>query len=766
MVFQAKSGVDVEKTVTDTQFKIATNSKLFSILSDSIYTKKIDAVIRELCCNAFDAHVEARQDRKFQVTLPSEFNPEFRVRDFGAGLCESDMQMYTTYGESTKSGSNAYIGAFGIGAKSPFAYTNTFNVTSYHDGMARAYSMFVEDGIPRMTKLGEAPTEEYSGLEVFFPVSLKDIDEFKEQAILICALMADRIEFLQVQKSWLFDLDLEVKKYHWKPADYIGQGYAVSDLLIDINYNHNYLYFVQGNVRYEMSIHEVSEMLKYTLGKEYDKLTNRIKASFYITGFLRVPNGTFVPHPSRERLTFDEITKATIKDIFCKIYEWHIKVAVDRILEGVKSYYDLHRRLQESSKLIASNYKIINFSIDEQNLIWGSSKIENYNTWRRFNFSCVQIIGGGDKIFRFRSVPQLNMYGNQIERIYYTTKYPLSEEYRYRVLKDKIQSETKNAILLFGSISQIFTEDDKATFVDVQALPKLTQPDLLNFKKKIRTSIGTGTRVSKKEVSYLYVARDPYGQSYERFSQLATDKVPDMTSEFPIYWVGSNKRYEFQLGSTLFHLKVKEDRKDLVSNYFDFFLDYIALSIPNLKKGDTLCFSVVVLPEGHALRGMLPELEDALKEGIRFMVANFLNIDFFEVSKPSSDVFFDKLIMHQELLLLAVSDAKGKEYFNFFTEWFMAGKPGIVDSVKQKSLPFLLFCDNEGILLKEDYYSKRNIWKLNVCSLYSYFGYDSIFPIFKIFHNFPWLGIYDDFTAEDIIEYMAYKLARIDKSGN
>ena len=257
MVFQAKSGVDVEKSVTDTQFRIATNSKLFSILSDSIYTRKIDAVIRELCCNAFDAHIEARQERKFQVTLPSEFNSEFRVRDFGPGLNEEDMQMYTTYGESTKSGSNAYIGAFGIGAKSPFAYTNTFNVTSYNGGMARAYTMFVEDGVPRMTKFGEGPTEEPSGLEVFFPVSPKDIIEFKDKAVQICALMADKIEFVHAQDRWLSEFDLEVKKYNWQPADYLGSGFAISDFSVDIQLNHNYLYIVQGNVRYEMSSYEV-----------------------------------------------------------------------------------------------------------------------------------------------------------------------------------------------------------------------------------------------------------------------------------------------------------------------------------------------------------------------------------------------------------------------------------------------------------------------------------------------------------------------------
>jgi hypothetical protein len=32
MVFQSKTGVDVERTVQNSQFKIATNSKIFSIL--------------------------------------------------------------------------------------------------------------------------------------------------------------------------------------------------------------------------------------------------------------------------------------------------------------------------------------------------------------------------------------------------------------------------------------------------------------------------------------------------------------------------------------------------------------------------------------------------------------------------------------------------------------------------------------------------------------------------------------------------------------
>ena len=38
-------------------FKIKTTSKAFSILSDKLYSDKVSAVIRELCCNAYDSMV-------------------------------------------------------------------------------------------------------------------------------------------------------------------------------------------------------------------------------------------------------------------------------------------------------------------------------------------------------------------------------------------------------------------------------------------------------------------------------------------------------------------------------------------------------------------------------------------------------------------------------------------------------------------------------------------------------------------------------------
>ena len=105
------------------QFNIAQTSKMFKILSDSLYSDKIMAVIRELSTNANDSHISAHNEDPFKVTLPTNANPSFTIRDFGTGLSQQDMEnLYTTYGASSKNDSNDFTGCLGLGSKSPFAY--------------------------------------------------------------------------------------------------------------------------------------------------------------------------------------------------------------------------------------------------------------------------------------------------------------------------------------------------------------------------------------------------------------------------------------------------------------------------------------------------------------------------------------------------------------------------------------------------------------------------------------------------------------------
>jgi hypothetical protein len=102
-------------------FSIKATAKSFNILSSGLYANKIRAIIRELSCNAVDSHVAAgKADVPFDVYLPTALEPFFRIRDYGTGLDHEQVtNIYTTYFESTKTGSNDFIGALGLGSKSP-----------------------------------------------------------------------------------------------------------------------------------------------------------------------------------------------------------------------------------------------------------------------------------------------------------------------------------------------------------------------------------------------------------------------------------------------------------------------------------------------------------------------------------------------------------------------------------------------------------------------------------------------------------------------
>ena len=61
------------------------------------------AVIREITANGLDANIEAKSKRKVEISIPSRFNPNFCVRDFGSGLSQEDVfGLYSKYGKSTK----------------------------------------------------------------------------------------------------------------------------------------------------------------------------------------------------------------------------------------------------------------------------------------------------------------------------------------------------------------------------------------------------------------------------------------------------------------------------------------------------------------------------------------------------------------------------------------------------------------------------------------------------------------------------------------
>jgi hypothetical protein len=169
-----------------TPFKIKTSAKLFDILSSGIYKDKILAVIRELSCNAYDAHVVAKKQHvPFKIMLPTQIDPTFYVEDEGTGIDPSKIvDIYWTYGESSKTDSNDQIGALGLGSKSPFAYTkSSFVVKNRYQGKEYTYLCFINEyGMPDGSLVSEEMTDKLSGVTVEFAVRPEDISAFHERA--------------------------------------------------------------------------------------------------------------------------------------------------------------------------------------------------------------------------------------------------------------------------------------------------------------------------------------------------------------------------------------------------------------------------------------------------------------------------------------------------------------------------------------------------------------------------------------------------------
>ena len=165
------------------RFTMTTNPKLFQLLSDNLYSNKIGSIVRELSSNARDSHIEANNSDPFEIFLPNSLNPIFKIKDYGIGMSkETIYDIFTCYGESTKTNSNDVVGAFGLGSKTPFSYRSSFSITSIHNKKKSSYTVYIDsEGYPAITEMFSIDTLERNGFEIFFSVEEEDFYSFRRE---------------------------------------------------------------------------------------------------------------------------------------------------------------------------------------------------------------------------------------------------------------------------------------------------------------------------------------------------------------------------------------------------------------------------------------------------------------------------------------------------------------------------------------------------------------------------------------------------------
>jgi hypothetical protein len=266
--------------MSDLSFRIEASSKAFEILASNLYSDKISAVIRELSCNAADAHVEANKaTMPFDVKIPVTASPYFVVRDYGNGLRADQIEdVFTVFFSSTKAGSKVYTGAFGLGCKSPFAVTNKFFVNSMVDGKKFYYECFRNhENVPCIKFIKEEIFSDGTGLEIIVPVN-GNYEEWKQKAKKI-------YESFKIRPNVNCHIDYFSNSFEYK----YGNNWE--------NTEKSGAYVCMNNVRYKLDLTKLDDRI-VSRNSEY-----RNMGISYI-----VPPRSIEVTPSREEVSYTEST--------------------------------------------------------------------------------------------------------------------------------------------------------------------------------------------------------------------------------------------------------------------------------------------------------------------------------------------------------------------------------------------------------------------------------------------------------------------------
>jgi len=323
-----------------TEFKLKASPMAFKILSDGLYRDKIGAVVRELACNAYDAHVAAgTTDIPFYVHAPSYLEPFFEIRDYGIGLSEADvLNLYTTYFESTKSTSNEFIGALGLGSKSPFSYSNNFNVTSFFEGVQHDFCVFLDSrGMPTISKLYDQPTEEANGLKITI-----QMNKISEDGDLFRTAMRRYLSVFQ---------NIDTSGIDIAKLEYVADFNTCRVIKDSNRYSMPMFQVKQGHVIYPLDLN----MLKI--------YSNDIGFSLpsYHSFLIEAPIGSCAITASREELGYDDDTVVYLKQKVADIIT-EISTATQEAYNESHSMYpdDIFDMTYEFGRRVRDDFKCVN----------------------------------------------------------------------------------------------------------------------------------------------------------------------------------------------------------------------------------------------------------------------------------------------------------------------------------------------------------------------------------------------------------------------
>ena len=188
----------------ENKFKISNASQGVVIHSlINLYSDPIGSIVREITSNCIDAHRERNLKKAGTFDLSPEDDIQYWstresvdikyidsntilgieahmiFKDYGIGLSPDRVkEVFTVFGQSTKRNNDLEIGGFGLGAKSPLAYVDTFYVKTIHNLTEYYYMIYIgNDDVPSMDLVKSNPTKNLALNCCEIIVPLKNTDD-------------------------------------------------------------------------------------------------------------------------------------------------------------------------------------------------------------------------------------------------------------------------------------------------------------------------------------------------------------------------------------------------------------------------------------------------------------------------------------------------------------------------------------------------------------------------------------------------------------
>lgn len=423
---------------------------VFELVSKQLYSNPIGSVIREITSNCFDSHIEAGVNDPVIISKTYDADEGYAInfKDVGVGISPDRIEkIYMNYFSSTKRSDNTQIGGFGIGSKTPLAYTDMFYITTVYNGKKYEYlfhkgeskptlesllgydSFFEENSIlggePIETKVptGEG-TEEHNGTVIKIIMEQGDDYIFKRELEAQLAYF-DNVYF----KGWNISNDYDI---------YEGDYFKFRS---DMSPNED-IHICIGNVRYPIDFSKINI--------PYAKRKIPIAVKFNI--------GELLITPSREALRYNEEMIALIQE--------RVNAAIAEVIgmfeaqnpeiESLKVYNDL---LNDTPK--------ITFSVEKRHYLYIHKDI-----------------GGIAKNYRFKPLSGLNIGKTPKNMFFMWEVVGIIKNERRQKLKRESYYVVDNDFILDNTYVILRKEDKESSYTDIHIGRTLSSNEIFLIRRK------------------------------------------------------------------------------------------------------------------------------------------------------------------------------------------------------------------------------------------------------------------------------------------